>query len=153
MSLINNDPHLIVPLLHTRYAAHTVNLQVSVLSRSLHYDKVLISLSSSFSYLQQLNGFPVRSLTFALPSQLASSDLSGQPRLQMHEEGEPGMGAKRVTMATPLHHALSLSVVMELIGDGDGDSCYAPSVSEICTQLQRVRDQIAEQYVLFFLPF
>lgn len=88
-----------------------------------------------------------------LPSQLASSDLSGQPRLQMHEEGEPGMGAKHVTMATPLHHALSLSVVMELIGDGDGDSCYAPSVSVICPQLQRVRDQIAEQYVLFFCLF
>lgn len=50
------------------------------------------------------------------------------------------MRTKSVTMVTPLHHALSLSVVMELIGEGDADSCYAPSVSVISLQLQQVTD-------------
>lgn len=48
------------------------------------------------------------------------------------------MRTKSVTMVTPLHHALSLSVVMELTGEGDADRCYAPSVSLIYLRLQQV---------------
>lgn len=43
-------------------------------------------------------------------------------------------------MVTPLHHALSLSVVMELIVEGDADSCYALLVSVIYLQLQQVTE-------------
>lgn len=139
----------------------------SVCLKCLHYE-VLASLSVSLDTVCAKNGplspspssaarhsqllWSPSSLTFVLPSQFPSPDLSGHPRLHIREEGEPGTGSESVTMVTPLHRALSLSVVMELIGDGDADSCYAPAVSVSYPQLQRVRDQISEQGFLQ-LPF